>query len=73
MPVSRYFGGKGEEVMESLRKKHPKWDEKKLQSVFYATATKYGAKPGQTLETKESESKSATVINGDSRLDTAEG
>ena len=41
MPLSKYFGGKGEEVMKSMQKKHGK---KKGKSIFYATANKKKSK-----------------------------
>ena len=37
MPLSKYYGGHGEEVMSKMRKKY---GEKKGKQVFYATANK---------------------------------
>lgn len=37
MPLSRYFKGKGEKVMKSMK---DEYGEKKGESVFYATANK---------------------------------
>jgi len=42
MPLEKYFKGHGKSVLASLRKAHPKWSEKKIKSVFYATAKKKG-------------------------------
>lgn len=42
MPISEYFGGKGEKVLAELIKKHGK---KKGTQIFYATANKQGMKP----------------------------
>jgi hypothetical protein len=44
MPISRYFKGKGHEVMESMTKEY---GEEKGKKVFYATANKKGLKPGK--------------------------
>ena len=42
MPISRYFGGHGEEVMKAMKQEYgPAQGE----SVFYATANKEGEKP----------------------------
>ncbi len=43
MPLSKYYGGHGEEVMSSMKKKYGK---DKGESVFYATANKRGLKTG---------------------------
>ena len=40
MPLSKYFGGHGKEVMRQMKKKH---GSKKGESVFYATAKKRAA------------------------------
>lgn len=37
MPISKYFGGHGKEVMAEMKKKY---GEKKGESVFYATENK---------------------------------
>lgn len=42
MPIYKYFGGHGQEVMASMVKKH---GEKKGKSEFYATANKRNQKP----------------------------
>jgi len=42
MPVSRYFGGHGEEVLANMIKQY---GAKKGKSVFYATANKQGQAP----------------------------
>ena len=39
MPLEKYFGGHGPEVMRSMKKKH---GEKKGKQIFYATANKRG-------------------------------
>lgn len=44
MPVSRYYGGHGGEVMASMVKQY---GSKKGKSVFYATANKRGGNPGE--------------------------
>lgn len=43
MPVGEYFGGHGAKVMKNMEKEY---GAKKGKSVFYATANKKGAKPG---------------------------
>jgi hypothetical protein len=40
MPISKYYGGHGREVMSSMRKTYP--SEEKAKEVFYATANKLG-------------------------------
>lgn len=42
VPVSRYFRGRGEEVLTSMEKEYGAEEGKK---IFYATATKRGMKP----------------------------
>ena len=42
MPISRYYGGHGDEVMSSMKKKY---GDKKGVSVFYATANKKDQNP----------------------------
>lgn len=46
MPVSKYFGGHGSEVMSNMTKQY---GEKKGKQVFYATANKKGQKPGASM------------------------
>lgn len=41
MPLNKHFGGKGEEVMESMKKTY---GGKKAKQVFYATENKMKAK-----------------------------
>lgn len=43
MPISEYYKGSGKKVMKSMKKQY---GEKKAKEVFYATANKYGFKPG---------------------------
>jgi hypothetical protein len=43
MPVSEYFKGSGEKVMERMK---DEYGPEKGKSVFYATANKAGMKPG---------------------------
>lgn len=42
MPVSKYYGGHGEEVMRDMKRRYGK---KRGERVFYATANKHGKKP----------------------------
>jgi len=42
VPIYKYFGGKGEQVMSDMQKRY---GEKKGTSIFYATANKRGEKP----------------------------
>jgi hypothetical protein len=42
MPVSKYFKGKGLQVMENMMREY---GSKKGKQVFYATANKKGQKP----------------------------
>ncbi len=42
MPINKYYGGHGDEVMSNMTKEY---GDKKGKSVFYATANKRGAKP----------------------------
>lgn len=44
MPVSEYYSGHGDKVMANMQKEY---GAKKGKSVFYATANKKGAKPGE--------------------------
>ena len=44
MPISKYFGGHGDKVMNNMTKEYG--DEKGKQ-VFYATANKKGETPGK--------------------------
>lgn len=41
MPVGEYYGGHGEKVMASMKKKHGS----RAKEVFYRTANKKGMKP----------------------------
>ncbi len=43
MPVSKYYGGSGNEVMSSMKKRY---GPEKGERVFYATANKRGQNPG---------------------------
>ena len=43
MPIQQYFKGKGQSVMESMKKRY---GEKKGKSVFYATARSKGLDTG---------------------------
>ncbi len=45
MPIGRYFSGKGEKVMASMRETYK--DPKKAKQVFYATANKRKALPSR--------------------------
>ena len=46
MPLSKYFRGHGNEVMDSIRKAHPNASDEKVKSEFYATAnSRPGMKP----------------------------
>ena len=44
MPVGEYYGGHGSKVMKNMQKEY---GAKKGKQVFYATANKREAKPGQ--------------------------
>ena len=44
MPIGKYYGGHGSEVMANMKKQY---GGKKGESVFYATANKRNAKPGE--------------------------
>lgn len=46
MPISKYFGGHGDEVMASMKETYG--DTAKAKSVFYATANKRKKKPGRS-------------------------
>jgi hypothetical protein len=48
MPLSKYFGGHGEKVMESMKKKHGERGKK----VFYATAKSKGMEPSDRVKKK---------------------
>jgi hypothetical protein len=50
MPLSKYYGGHGEEVMASMSKKHGK---KKGKEIFYATANKHGLDAGPSKKVKK--------------------
>lgn len=41
MPISKYYGGHGEEVMRDMRKRYGE----RAEEVFYATANKRDQKP----------------------------
>jgi hypothetical protein len=43
MPLSKYFGGKGEEIMRKLKAKH---GEKAGERIFYATHNKQKRRRG---------------------------
>ena len=43
MPISKYFGGHGEEVMSNMEKQY---GSKKAKQVFYATSNKRKGKGG---------------------------
>lgn len=59
MPISKYFKGHGEDVMQSMRDAHPGASDERVKSEFYATANKTGLKPpkrktiGQRLGAKD--------------------
>lgn len=44
MPLSKYFKGSGDKVMNSMKKEY---GDKKGKSVFYATANKMGLLPNK--------------------------
>lgn len=48
MPISRYYGGHGEQVMGSMRKRYGS----RAEEVFYATANKRGQKPKEEGKAK---------------------
>jgi len=49
MPISKYFKGKGEQVLKSMKEQY---GPKKGEQVFYATANKEGMKPSEDEELK---------------------
>lgn len=54
MPLSKYFGGHGAEVMEQMKKKHGK----RAEEVFYRTVNKRksiagGSKKGRRMKKNE--------------------
>lgn len=49
MPLSRYYGGHGQEVMSKMKKKY---GEEKAKKVFYATANKRGLDTGPSHSMK---------------------
>ncbi len=49
MPLSKYYGGHGSEVMSKMKKKY---GEKKGKQVFYATANKRGLDTGPSDKVK---------------------
>lgn len=50
MPLSKYFKGHGDEVMDKMKKKY---GDKKGKSVFYATANKKGLNTSPSDKTKK--------------------
>jgi hypothetical protein len=50
MPISKYFHGHGEEVLEDMK---DRYGDKKGESVFYATANKRKEKPKKLSEAME--------------------
>lgn len=44
MPISKYFGGKGKQVMSDMQ---DRYGDKKGKSVFYATANKQDQAPAK--------------------------
>jgi hypothetical protein len=46
VPISKYFGGHGSEVMENMKEQY---GDKKGESVFYATANKRKKKKKESL------------------------
>jgi len=49
MPISKYFNGHGEEVLDSIKAAHPKMTHQEALSAFYATAKTQNAKPGANM------------------------
>lgn len=49
MPLSKYFGGHGSEVMKKMKKKY---GEKKGERVFYATSNKNDTGPSDKVKRK---------------------
>jgi hypothetical protein len=77
MPIKNYFKKSGRKVMASMKKQY---GADKGESVFYATANKKSAKPGQKMsKPKVSKKKSdglqplKTLIDGTMRMDTYQG
>jgi len=50
MPLSKYYGGSGEKVMSSMKKRY---GSKKGKEVFYATANKRGLDAGPSKKVKK--------------------
>jgi hypothetical protein len=50
MPLSKYYGGSGEKVMASMKKRYGK---DKGERVFYATANKRGLDAGPSKKVKK--------------------
>jgi len=48
MPIGKYFGGHGKEVMKQMKKKHGERGEE----VFYRTAKKKGLEPSEKTKKK---------------------
>lgn len=49
MPVSKYFKGKGEKVMKSMK---DRYGDKKGEQIFYATANKIKTGPSDKVKKK---------------------
>lgn len=49
MPISKYYGGHGSQVMKDMKSRYGK---KAGERAFYATANKRHQKPGQSIATK---------------------
>ena len=60
MPLSKYFGGHGKEVMSSMMKKH---GGKKGKSIFYATANKRGMGGPPVSKEHKGKSKKSTMFS----------
>ena len=54
MPLSKYYGGHGSDVMNKMKKKY---GDKKGESVFYATANKKGLGPSEHVVKKHAKDK----------------
>lgn len=49
MPISKYFKGHGDKVMQNMQKEY---GDKKGKSIFYATANKKGLSPSDKVKKK---------------------
>jgi hypothetical protein len=49
MPLSKYFGGRGEKVMREMK---ARYGEERGERIFYATARKRGHEPGSTKKVR---------------------